>query len=301
MFVYQRTVAAPVSCSGIGLHSGKPVNLTIKPEGPNRGIKFIRTDLPDNPSIPALFNRVVDTSLATVIGYNGCIVSTIEHLMAAFAGLSIDNARVELDDYEIPVMDGSAGPFTEMIRRAGIRTLDVPKHFFVVNRPITLKNNGKSVTAYPSETPRVTCTIDFKHKRVKQQSFTLNLSDTAFEESICRARTFGFLEEIEYLKQYGLAKGGSLDNAVVLDRDNILNSGGLRYGDEFVRHKLLDGIGDFSLLGLPILGHLVLKKSGHAFNHEFLKKFLEQKACWETRTFVEWDTYSPSQPKSLAI
>lgn len=301
MYVHQRTVAAPVQCSGIGLHSGKAVRLTIRPAGPNRGIKFIRTDLPDTPSIPALFNRVVDTSLATVIGYNGFIVSTIEHLMAAFAGLSIDNARVELDDYEVPVMDGSAGPFTEMIRRAGIRTLDAPRHFFVVKRPIVLKKNGKSVTAYPSETPRITCTIDFKHRRVNQQTFTLNLSDTTFEESICRARTFGFLEEIEYLKRYGFAKGGSLENAVVLDRDDIVNKGGLRFGDEFVRHKLLDSIGDFSLLGMPILGHLVLKKSGHAFNHEFLRKFLEQKASWETHTFVEWPAYRSSQPKSLAI
>jgi UDP-3-O-[3-hydroxymyristoyl] N-acetylglucosamine deacetylase len=301
MHVQQRTVAGSVTCTGIGLHSGKKVNLCIKPADPNHGIKFIRTDLPDSPGISALFNRVVDTSLATVIGCNGFIVSTIEHLMATFAGLSIDNARVELDDYEVPVMDGSAGPFTQMIKDVGIKTQEMPRHFFVVKKPIELKQNGKSVAAYPSNTPRITCNIDFNHKLVKQQTFTINFSDRSFEENICRARTFGFLSEIEYLKRYGFARGGSLDNAVVLSKCDIVNEGGLRYRDEFVRHKLLDCIGDFSLLGLPILGHLVLNKSGHAFNHEFLRKFLERKNSWETRTFPEMETDVFSQPKSLAI
>ena len=301
MHVQQRTVAAPASCKGVGLHSGKTVNLTIKPAPPNHGIKFIRTDLLDSPGISALFSRVVDTSLATVIGYDGFIVSTIEHLMAAFAGLSIDNALVELDSYEVPVMDGSAGPFTEMIKKTGIKPQNAARHFFVVKTPIELKQNGKSVCVYPSNTPKITCSIDFDHCMVKKQTFTFNLSDQAFETDVCRARTFGFLEEIEYLKRYGFARGGSLDNAVVLGKTGIMNKGGLRYRDEFVRHKLLDGIGDFSLLGLPILGHLVLNKSGHAFNHDFLKRFLNQKDAWETRTFSESDESPCSQPKSLAI
>jgi len=301
MHVQQRTIAVPATCSGIGLHSGKTVSLTIKPAPPNHGIKFTRTDLPDSPKISALFNRVVDTSLATVIGYNGFIVSTIEHLMAAFAGLFIDNALVELDNYEVPVMDGSAGPFTQMIRDAGIKTQNHPKHFFIVKNPIELKQDGKSVCVYPSNTPQITCEIDFDHHSVQKQTYTAFLSDIAFEEDICQARTFGFLQEVEYLKRYGFAKGGSLDNAVVLDENGIVNEEGLRYKDEFVRHKLLDCIGDFSLLGLPILGHLVLNKSGHAFNHEFLKKFLDQKDSWETCTFPDLGHSTHCQPKSLAI
>lgn len=289
-----------MSCKGVGLHSGKEVNLTIKPAPPNHGIKFIRTDLLDSPSISALFSRVVDTSLATVIGYNGFIVSTVEHLMATFAGLSIDNALVELDGYEVPVMDGSAGPFTEMILNIGIRNQNVPRHFFVVKQPIVLKNNGKSVVVYPSQAPKITCTIAFDHCMVNEQSFSITVTDRVFEEHICRARTFGFLEEIEYLKRYGFARGGSLDNAVVLGKQEIVNTDGLRYNDEFVRHKLLDCIGDFSLLGLPILGHLVLHKSGHAFNHKFLKKFLDHKESWETRTFSVCDDTACRQPKSLA-
>lgn len=301
MHLKQRTLAAPVSCTGIGLHSGKPVNLAIKPAPPNHGIKFVRTDLLDSPGISALFSRVVDTSLATVIGYNGFIVSTIEHLMATFAGLAIDNALVELDSHEVPVMDGSAGPFTEMVRRSGIETQNAERHFFVVTRPISIKDGDKSVSVYPSSTARITCSIDFNHCLVNQQSFTFDVSAHAFETDICHARTFGFFEEIENLKCYGFAKGGSLDNALVLGRDKIMNEGGLRYKDEFVRHKLLDCIGDFSLLGLPILGHLVLNKSGHAFNHQFLKKFLEQKTAWETRTFQELNPNSDIQPKSLAL
>jgi len=301
MHVEQRTIAAQATCSGVGLHSGKTVNLTIKPAPPNHGIQFTRTDLPDSPKISALFNRVVDTSLATVIGYNGFIVSTIEHLMAAFAGLYIDNALVELDDYEVPVMDGSAGPFTRMILKAGIKTQNHPKHFFIVKNPIELKHDDKSVCVYPSDTPRITCAIDFAHQSVKQQTFTAPLSETTFEKDICQARTFGFLQEVEYLKRYGFAKGGSLKNAVVLDESGIMNEEGLRYEDEFVRHKLLDCIGDFSLLGLPILGHLVLSKSGHAFNHEFLKTFLDQKDSWETCSFPRMGQEARCQPKSLAI
>jgi len=301
MHSQQRTVLAPVNFSGVGLHSGKTVKLTIKPAPSNHGIKFIRTDLPDSPSIAALFNRVVDTSLATVIGHNGLIVSTIEHLMATFAGLSIDNARVELDGHEVPVMDGSAEPFTRIIRKSGIKTQRAARQFFVVKHPIELKENGKSVSAYPSDVPKITCHIDFDHCLVKKQSFTIGFSDRAFEKKISRARTFGFLHEIEYLKRYGFAKGGSLDNAVVLSRSGIMNEEGLRYRDEFVRHKLLDCIGDFSLLGMPILGHLVLNKSGHAFNHEFLRKFLDRKDSWETQTFLQTEQPIYSQPKALAI
>jgi len=301
MYFKQKTVAQPVSCSGVGVHSGKKVNLTIKPAQSNHGIKFIRTDLLDCPCISAHFNMVVDTSLATVIGYEGFIVSTIEHLMASFAGLSIDNALVEIDSYEMPIMDGSAGPFTSMIRSAGIREQDAPRYFFVVKKPIELKENGKMVGIYPCSTYKITCTIEYDHSLIKKQSYSVDLSDRVFEREICRARTYGFLHEYEYLKKYGLARGVSLDNVVVIDSKDVINKDGLRYKDEFVRHKILDCIGDFSLLGMPILGHVVVSKSGHAFNHAFLKEFFSQKESWETRTINTENELPSYQPKLLAI
>jgi UDP-3-O-[3-hydroxymyristoyl] N-acetylglucosamine deacetylase len=281
-FYHQRTLAKSVSCSGIGVHSGRKVRLNIYPAPINHGIKFKRTDLSNGLSIPALFNRVVDTSLATVIGQDGCIVSTIEHLMATFSGLSIDNALVELDSYELPIMDGSAAPFTQLIKSADFEIQNAPRFFFMAKEPIILEENGKSVGIYPDSERRITYTIVFDHPLVQTQSFSINLSGEEFENEIAPARTFGFFHEIEYLKKYGLARGGSLDNAVVLDQEKILNPGGLRYPDEFVRHKILDCIGDFSLLGMPFMGHIKVHKSGHEFNHEFLKKFLMQKESWET-------------------
>jgi UDP-3-O-[3-hydroxymyristoyl] N-acetylglucosamine deacetylase len=279
----QKTLASPVSCSGVGLHSGKQVNLTIHPAPVNYGIKFVRTDLPDSPAVSALFNSVVDTSLATVIGYDGFIVSTIEHLMASFAGLSVDNARVEMDAYEVPVMDGSAGPFTEMLLKAGIQEQEAPRHYFFLKKPVVLEDESKSVRAYPDSRFRITCIIDFAHPLIRQQTYSIDLTHQGFAGKIAKARTFGFLYEIEYLKRYGLARGGSLENAVVVDEKGILNDEGLRYPDEFVRHKLLDCIGDFALLGMPLLAHIRAEKSGHAFNHAFLKKFLASRDAWEAR------------------
>ena len=301
MHLRQRTIKKPVKCTGIGLHSGKKVNLAIKPAPINHGIKFIRTDLLNSPGITAHFNQVVDTSLATVIGSGGCIVSTIEHLMASFAGLSIDNALVELDAYEVPVMDGSAGPFIEMIKRAGIKNQSAPRHFFLIKEPIMLEEGDKSVSVYPWATFKITYTIEFDHPLIKKQTYSIDLSDEIFENTISRARTFGFLHEVEYMKRYGLALGGSLENAVVIDKDSIVNEDGLRFENEFVRHKILDCLGDFSLLGMPVLGHLIVVKSGHAFNHAFLEKFFSQKQSWETRTIHDSSELEQLQSKSLAI
>jgi UDP-3-O-[3-hydroxymyristoyl] N-acetylglucosamine deacetylase len=298
---YQRTLARAVSCSGIGLHSGKTVHLTLKPAIINHGIKFVRKDLPDNPCIQARFNCVVDTSLATVIGTDGVIVSTIEHLMACLAGLSIDNVIVELDSYEVPAMDGSAGPFTRMILDAGIQELDAPRHFFRLTEPIELEQDGKFVGAYPDDTFKVTCHIEFEHPLIRKQTYTIEVVDQVFVREISGARTFGFLHEVEYMKRYGLARGGSLENAVVIDENNVLNDEGLRFEDEFVRHKLLDSIGDFSLLGMPILGHIVTRKSGHAFNHAFLDRFFSEKASWHTQSLPEPAVVASKTAKSLAI
>ncbi|MCD4788027.1 MAG: UDP-3-O-acyl-N-acetylglucosamine deacetylase [Desulfobacterales bacterium] len=296
MHFRQRTISKPVSFSGVGVHSGKKVNLTIKPAPVNHGIKFVRTDLTDKPSVSAHFNMVVDTSLATVIGCDGFIVSTIEHLMATFAGFSIDNAIVELDAYELPIMDGSAGPFISYIKTAGIEEQLGPKYFFIVKEPIELKEDGKFVGIYPASKFKITCTIYYDHPLIKEQSYSIDVSDQVFEKEICRARTFGFLQEIEYLKKYGFARGGSLDNVIVLDEKGILNKNGLRFPDEFVRHKILDCIGDFSLLGMPVLGHIIVNKSGHSFNHAFLKKFFENKKSWETRII-----HDNNESKLLAI
>ena len=284
MHIRQRTLASPVSCSGVGVHSGKAVNLKINPAPVNHGIKFVRTDLLDSPGISAHFNMVVDTSLATVIGYEGFIVSTIEHLMAAFSGLSIDNALVEIDAYEMPIMDGSAGPFTDLILTAGIESQDMPRSYFRVREPIELDEQGKFVGIYPADNYRITGTIEFDHPLIGQQSCSFDISEDLFADQISNARTFGFLEEYELLKRFGLARGGSLDNVIVIAEDRIMNPEGLRFPDEFVRHKILDCIGDFSLIGMPIIGHVVVEKSGHAFNHAFLEKFFNEKDSWQTCT-----------------
>ena len=282
MHTHQRTLARNVECTGIGLHSGKKVNLTIKPAPVNHGIKFVRMDLPHKPVISAHFRNVVDTSLATTLGADGVIVSTVEHLMATFTGLSIDNALVEMDAYEAPIMDGSAEPFTAMLQGAGIKAQSGKRYTFVVKKPIEMEEEDKKVGLYPSDALKISYTIEFDHPLVKRQSYTISLTDSLFEKEISRARTFGFLDEVNYLKQNGFARGGSLENAVVLDQDKILNEEGLRYADEFVRHKVLDCIGDLSLLGMPFIGHIVAHKSGHALNHALLKRFIDQKSCWET-------------------
>jgi len=278
----QKTIAQNVALSGIGVHSGKKTNITIKPARENHGIKFRRVDLPGTQDIQALFKLVVDTSLATVLGTNGAIVSTIEHLMASFAGLGIDNALVEVDDYEMPIMDGSAKDFTRVLTAAGTIEQEAPKHFIIVKKPIQVQDQDKSVMVLPEPCFKITCSIDFSHPLVGKQKITYDRAKNNFEQEVSLARTFGFIKDLELLRQFGLGKGGSLDNAVVIDKDRILNKGGLRYPDEFVRHKLLDSLGDFSLLGMPIQGHIITHKSGHTLNHLFIKTFLEKKDSWET-------------------
>ena len=281
-YYMQRTLAQSVAVSGTGVHSGKLNHLTIHPAPENHGIKFRRVDLPGTQDIQALFKLVVDTSLATVLGTNGAIVSTIEHLMASFAGLGVDNALVEIDEYEIPIMDGSARIFTNIIEGAGIVRQNSPKHFMIVKEPIKVADGDKFVVVNPEPCFKITCRIDFAHPLIGTQELTFDRAKNNFAKEISRARTFGFIQDIELLKKFSLGKGGSLDNAIVIDKDKILNEDGLRYPDEFVRHKLLDSLGDFSLLGMPIQGHITSYKSGHTLNHLFIKTFLENKNAWET-------------------
>ena len=281
-YFLQRTIARNVALSGTGVHSGKKTNITIKPARENHGIKFRRIDLPGTQDIPALFKLVVDTSLATVLGTNGAIVSTIEHIMASFAGLGIDNALVEVDDYEMPIMDGSAKEFTRALSAAGVVSQERPKHFMIVKHPIEVRDQDKFVKVIPENSFKISCAIDFDHPLIGLQELTYDRAKNNFEREISHARTFGFVRDLELLKKFSLGKGGSLDNAIVIDNDKILNDDGLRYPDEFVRHKLLDCLGDFSLLGMPIQGHIITHKSGHTLNHQFIRTFLEERDAWET-------------------
>jgi len=280
----QKTISKPVSCKGVGLHSGQAVNLTLKPGLPNQGRIFVRTDLPGKPKISSIFQRVVDTSLATVLGSDGTIVSTTEHLMAALTGLGIDNIVLEMDAYEVPIMDGSAVKFSDLIEKSGVVLQDSPKAFFVIKSPLELCEGDKSIRMEPYDGFKISCSIDFKHPLIGHQEYNLDVTPDRFASEIAPARTFGFLHELDMMRSFGLAKGGSLDNAIVIDKDKILNEDGLRFNDEFVRHKILDCIGDFSLLGMPVCGHILINKSGHALHHKFLENFFNRKDCWKTET-----------------
>jgi UDP-3-O-[3-hydroxymyristoyl] N-acetylglucosamine deacetylase len=253
----------------------------MRPAPPNAGITFIRADLPGRPEIKATVDNVVDTRLATTIGRNGTRVSTVEHLMAALAGMGIDNARVELDAAEVPIMDGSAAPFIFLLKSVGTRVQPAAKKFIVVRQPLELREGDKSLSIYPASELKITFHISFDHPLMREQRFTLSFSDRAFEREIGRARTFGFLHEVEAMQKSGLALGGSLENAVVVDRFRILNEDGLRWRDEFVRHKILDLVGDLALLGKPIIGHFRADRSGHALNQRFLKELLAAPQAWE--------------------
>jgi UDP-3-O-[3-hydroxymyristoyl] N-acetylglucosamine deacetylase len=281
----QKTIRDTVSCTGIGLHSGKKLQLTIKPSPPDTGITFVRKDLPGHPAVKAQTENVIDTNLCTTIGINGCRVSTIEHIMAAFFGLGIDNARVELDGPEVPIMDGSSAPFVFLLKSVGLKEQKNPKRFVVLKKALEISEGGRSVCLRPSSELKISYTIDFHHPLLRNQSYELCFSGKEFVNEISRARTFGFLKDIQTLWENGLALGGSLDNAIVIDDFRILNEDGLRYKDEFVRHKILDFIGDLAILGCPIIGHFVVEKSGHSLNQTVLRQLMEDQGLWESFTF----------------
>jgi len=285
IMLYQTTVLNKVECSGIGLHTGIPCNLTIRPSAPDSGIVFIRKDLPQNVRIKAHIENVVDATLATTLGIDGVKVSTVEHLMAAFAGLGIDNAEIEMNAAEVPIMDGSAEPFNALLKRAGIQLQDKVKKFVIIKRPVTVTEEDRQATLLPSNDFKISYTIDFKHPLISNQYYLIQISNGNFEREICRARTFGFLRDYEMLKARGFARGGSLENAVVIDESKVINEGGLRFTDEFVRHKILDSIGDLWLLGAQVIGHFIGYKSGHTLNHKLIHKLLAHKDWWELLEF----------------
>lgn len=277
----QRTIKSEIICRSIGLHTGRKVNMIIRPADVDKGITFIRSDLDGKPRIKAELGNVCDTTLATTIGVNGASVSTVEHLLSAFSGMGIDNATVELDAHEVPIMDGSAQPFVNMLKEVGTRPQGKCKKLLVINSPVSVADENGSAAFLPAREFKMTYTIDFKHPIIGRQTCHFHFSDAAYEQEICAARTFGFLKDVEYLQAIGLALGGSLSNAVVLDDQRIINKGGLRCPDEFVKHKVLDAIGDLSLLGMPIIGHFVAFKSGHRLNNNLLKELLIRQDCWE--------------------
>lgn len=278
--MYQRTIARSISFTGIGLHLGKKVSVTIRPADVDNGIIFIRTDLPEPVTIKADVANVVDTQFATTLGDNGVKISTVEHLLAAFVGLGIDNALIDIDSPEVPIMDGSASPFVYLLRSAGTKIQNKFKKFLVIKRAIRVSDGDKNITLTPFKGLKITYTVDFDHHIISNQSYVMEFCDGVFEREICRARTFGFLKEVEVLRANGLAKGGSLDNSIVLGDFRVLNEDGLRFPDEFVRHKILDSIGDLSLLGAPVIGHLKAYKSGHALNHKLIKKIVSSQKSW---------------------
>lgn len=277
----QRTVKSEIWCKSVGLHSGRKVNMTIKPAEVDEGIVFVRKDLLENNIVKAELKSVHSTTLATTLGVNGTRVSTVEHLLSAFSGMGVDNAVVEIDSPEIPIMDGSALPFVNLLKSVGTVVQGKCKKLLVVKETISVTDGGCWAMLMPSPEFKITYKIDFEHPAIGEQLYYMVFSDITYEENICAARTFGFIKDVEYLQARGLALGGSLDNAVVLDDEKIINKEGLRFSDEFVKHKILDAIGDLSLLGMPIIGHFVAYKSGHKLNNLLLSKLLANEESWK--------------------
>jgi UDP-3-O-[3-hydroxymyristoyl] N-acetylglucosamine deacetylase len=264
---------------GIGLHSGNKVQLSLRPAGADSGIRFRRTDL-GNLEVPATINHLAGIQLATGLACDQVSVETVEHLMSALVSLGIDNVVIELNSPEVPIMDGSAAPFVYLIQEAGVKTLSQPRKYLKITRPITLARGDKRIALYPSDQFKVTYSNSFDHPLLRHQARTLHITENSFIEEIAPARTFTFLKDVEMLRQNGLALGGSLDNAIVLGETGVLNNA-LRFEDEFVRHKILDAVGDLALVGRPVIGHLVAHRAGHALHTEFAAKVLEEQDAWQ--------------------
>jgi UDP-3-O-[3-hydroxymyristoyl] N-acetylglucosamine deacetylase len=280
----QRTLKKEINCSSIGLHTGRKINMKIKPAPADTGIIFIRKDLPDSAPIQAHYDNVCDTTLATTLGSNGVTVSTVEHLLSAFSGMGVDNAIVELDSFEVPIMDGSALYFVNMLKEVGTHVQRKNKRLLIIRKPVSVNNGDGSAMFMPSDEFKITYDIEFKHPVIGRESFDMTFSDEIYEKEICAAQTFGFLKDLEFLQAKGLALGGSLKNAIVLDDNKIINKEGQRIPNVFVKHKILDAIGDLFLLGMPIIGHFIAHKSGHRLNNLLLKELMSKKDCWEIVT-----------------
>jgi len=287
----QRTLRKLIRTTGVGLHTGHKVEMTLRPAAPDTGVIFHRVDLPGAADLPAVAFGVTDTRLATCLGEGENKVWTIEHLMSALAGLGIDNVHVDLSGPELPIMDGSSGPFVFLIQTAGIEEQAAPKRFIRIKRPVEVVEGDKVARFEPFHGFRITLSIDFRHPVFERSGNkrTVDFADNSYVREVSRARTFGFMSDVEAMREQGLALGGTLDNAVVMDEYRILNPDGLRYADEFVRHKVLDCVGDLYLLGHPVLGEFFGHKTGHAMNNKLLRALLSDADAFETVTFDEQD------------
>ena len=283
----QRTLKSLIRATGVGVHTGHKVFMVLRPAPVDSGIVFCRTDLPGNPAVKAHALNVSETRLATVIEGNGARVSTVEHLMSAFAGLGIDNAYVDLSAEEVPIMDGSAGPFVFLLQSAGIEELAKAKRYLRVKKTVEIRDGDKSVRLAPFEGFKLGFSIDFNHPVFASSAseVEIDFATVSFVKEVSRARTFGFTHEVEMLRERGLGRGGSLDNAIVIDDFRVLNADGLRYEDEFVKHKALDAVGDLYMLGHPLIGAFYGHKSGHALNNQLLRALLADEAAYEMVTF----------------
>lgn len=276
----QTTLAAPVSAQGIGLHTAAPVHLRLVPAPPNTGYVFIRTDL-GGFELPASVEYIAHCSYATTLVKAGVVLSTVEHLLAALRGASVDNCYIELDNLELPIMDGSAEDFMTLIERAGVITQPATRRALLIRERVEVQMGERLMSIEPADAYRIECVIDFPHPFINQQTHSVTLTNGAFGREIAAARTFGFTEEIEALRRANLILGGSLDNAIVLTREGMLNETPLRFADEFVRHKILDIVGDLALLGLTPLGRVMAHKSGHVVHAALMTKLLRQRSAWE--------------------
>ncbi|MBX5460885.1 MAG: UDP-3-O-acyl-N-acetylglucosamine deacetylase [Steroidobacteraceae bacterium] len=285
--VGQRTLKNSIRASGVGLHTGKKVLMVLRPALADTGIVFRRTDLPNSEDIPARAENVGDTALGTTLVKGESRVSTVEHLLSAFAGLGIDNAIVEVSAPEVPIMDGSAGPFVFLLQSAGIEEQRAPKRFVRVKQPVRVEEGDKWAEFRPFDGFKVNFEIEFNHPVFKRRSqkASMDFSTTSFLREVSRARTFGFMRDLEMMRSRNLALGGNLDNAIVLDDYRVLNEDGLRYEDEFVKHKILDAIGDLYLLGHSLIGEFSGYKSGHALNNKLLRTLLKDRSAWEEVIF----------------
>jgi UDP-3-O-[3-hydroxymyristoyl] N-acetylglucosamine deacetylase len=282
----QTTISQSIEISGIGLHTGVQVNLKLRPAPENTGYIFVRTDL-DDFEIPASVEYISHCSYATTLMRKGVVLSTCEHLLAALQGAGVDNCFIELDNIEIPIMDGSSENFVELIERAGITEQNAPKHFLKILEKVEFSDGDRKMSIEPSDKCEIECVIDFPHPFINRQTYNFELKNNSFGREIASARTFGFTTEIEMLRKANLALGGSLDNAIVLTPEGMLNENPLRYADEFVRHKILDIVGDFALLGMPFLGKLKAEKSGHSVHASLMSKLLKTESAWEITELQE--------------
>lgn len=284
---YQNTMGGSISCAGIGLHTGHPVTLTLHPAPIDTGIVFIQQQGSTSVSCTASIHNLIPTELCTTLGIHDTRFQTVEHILSALIGSEVDNVYVELDAGEVPILDGSAAPFVDLIKAAGIVPQERRQPYLKVLQPIEVKEGDRKVRLEPFPSPKVTYAIEYDHPFIARQSYVYTWSTAAFEQELAEARTFGFLKEVKMLWSRGLGKGGSLENTVVLSEDGILNSTGLRFPDEFVRHKILDLIGDLALLGIPIIGHVIADRSGHALHTALVRKILEHPESWMLLTTEE--------------